>query len=304
MSDDELVATMTELATKSRRPEQKIWRGESKTATLAEPLTDTGTFTGYLAVVNNRDHQGDTILPGALDETLAEFRAGRIAWLLTDSHSEFATDVIARVTEASMDGHGLLVKGSWMPTERAQQLRGMVRAGAGLGLSIDYFPVVSRPDGKGGRLLARVTVVGGAVTPKPANPEAVIVEGKSGPAGKMHPSTAPIVDIYADAQAVAEQRDPDRDRRRRMAAMVDAAGWPPPELANLLGVEGAHALLEDAARRRALRHAEDDPERAQAQARRDRDNAYSNGLAAWMANAVDCGHRSCLIGACKYRAAG
>jgi hypothetical protein len=103
MSDDELVATMTELATKSRRPEQKIWRGESKTATLAEPLTDTGTFTGYLAVVNNRDHQGDTILPGALDETLAEFRAGRIAWLLTDSHSEFATDVIARVTEASMD---------------------------------------------------------------------------------------------------------------------------------------------------------------------------------------------------------
>jgi HK97 family phage prohead protease len=267
---------------------------------LAEPLTDTGTFTGYLAVVNNRDHQGDTILANALDASVAEFRAGRISWLLTDSHSEFATDVVARVTEASVDGHGLLVKGSWMPTERGQQLRGMVRAGAGLGLSIDYFPVESRPDGKGGRLLTRVTVVGGAVTPKPANPEAVIVEGKAGRG--MHP--APIVDVYADVQATVTRNDPDRAQRERMARIV-AASWLSPDLKARLSLETAFSLVEEVAARKAAREAVPDEAARLRQARRDRDNAYDNQMRRWKsrpAPAGACGrcHR-CQIGAdCLY----
>ena len=47
-----------------------------------------------------------------------------------------------------------------------------------------------------------------------------------------------------------------------------------------------------------------DEPRAREQARKARDNAYSNAMSAWTANAVACEHRSCLVGACKYRMAG
>jgi hypothetical protein len=47
----------------------------------------------------------------------------------------------------------------------------------------------------------------------------------------------------------------------------------------------------------------DEPQ-AREQARKARDNAYSNAMAAWRGQVVACEHRSCLVGACKYRAAG
>jgi hypothetical protein len=163
---------MTELATKAREPERKISRGQTTTAALAEapPGTDLGTFTGYLAAFD-RDHSGDTISgPAALADTLAEFNAGRIVWLLTDAHSDNASDVVARVFAAVIDGKGLRISGEWMPTGQAQELRAMVRAGAKLGLSIDYFPTVTRPDGMGGRILEKVTVIGGGGHPEADEP--------------------------------------------------------------------------------------------------------------------------------------
>jgi hypothetical protein len=164
-SDDELVARMLDLGAKARGPEHMILDPERKTvATIAAPpagLTDNGSFTGYLAAYD-RDHGGDTILPGAMDETAAALNSGRIAWHLTDAHSEKASDVVATVTAAAIDHHGLRIAGTWMPTERAQALRQMVKSGAKLGLSIDYLTDASRPDGRGGRYLEKITVVGDA----------------------------------------------------------------------------------------------------------------------------------------------
>jgi hypothetical protein len=272
--DDELVARMLDLGAKARSPERKILAAESKTvATIAAPaVTDNGSFSGYLASYG-RDHGGDTIQRGAMDETAAALNSGRIAWHLTDAHSEKASDVVATVTAAAVDSRGLRIEGTWMPTERAQALRQMVRNGAKLGLSIDYLTDASRPDGKGGRLLDRITVVGGAVTPKPMNPGAFITEGKAG-------AWAPVVDVYADAQA-RHHADPQREAEDRMLA---AASWPPP---GLFDRGTSLALIRSTAEAKARREAEGDPERARAQARRDRDNAYSNGLAASMAQGRD-----------------
>jgi hypothetical protein len=47
----------------------------------------------------------------------------------------------------------------------------------------------------------------------------------------------------------------------------------------------------------------DEPQ-AREQARKARDNAYSNALSAWKSSVRACEHRSCLVGACKYRTAG
>lgn len=294
LDDETLASRMLALGGKTILPVPVAPQRETKVPVLAgksvmapaPPDTDVGSFSGYLAVVGNRDGQGDTLLQGSLDETLDDFRAGGRRWLLTDGHSETASDVVAEVTDAGLDGYGLKVFGRWMPTSRAQELRAMVRAGARLGLSIDYLIDQYGPDGAGGRALHQVTVVGGAVTPHPANGLAVMVEGK-GAAGSMHPAyavagAARVVTVEQEIELGRRRRDPDRDRLRRMAKVV-AASWVSPELAASIGTEMAYDMVMGAARAKALRQVRGDPERARAQARRDQANAYSDGLAESMA---------------------
>jgi len=274
-SPPRLPSSPPELSSLDRaRIEHKIMAEETKTVatiTTTSPAdTGSGTFSGYLAAFG-RDHSGDQIMPGAMDDTAAALNSGAIQWHLTDAHSEKASDVVATVTAAAVDHHGLRIEGRWMPGERAQALRQMVRNGAKLGLSIDYLTDASRPDGKDGRLLDRITVVGGAVTPKPMNAAATITEGKAG-------AWARVVDVYADAQA--RRRDPDAEQRRRDDALLAAVDWPPP---GMFDRKTALALLEGAQLARAQRQAGTDPEREREQARREQDNAYSHGLAATMA---------------------
>jgi HK97 family phage prohead protease len=307
MPDTELAERMLSLGGKSAlpvppAPERKVLAGAAKSAMApAQPDTDLGTFTGYLAVLGNRDGQGDTLLLGSLDDTLAEFKAGARRWLLTDSHSDRASDVVAEVVDAAVDSHGLKVWGRWMPTSRAQELRQMVREGGRLGLSIDYHAERARPDGAGGRALARVSVYGGAITPRPANGLATIVEGKQAtvvaPAGRpvVH-QWAPVVTVEEAISQGAARRDPDRDRLRRMAKALEAASWPPRELVAQIGLEAAYGLLESAASAKAMRQVQGDPERALARQRRDAANDYSNGLAAAMTRGRDPGG----CGSCYY----
>jgi hypothetical protein len=80
-----------------------------------------------------------------------------------------------------------------------------------------------------------------------------------------------VVDVFDDVQA--RRRDPDEDRRRRQAAVLTEAGWPPAELVSQLGTDTAYRLL--------------DPERARVRARRARDDAYDLAMSSWMQN-----HRS------------
>lgn len=255
----------------SARIEHKIMPGtecKSVATIAAGPVTGSGSFSGYLASYG-RDLGGDTIMPGAMDASAAALNSGQIEWHLTDSHSDRASDVVASVTAAAVDARGLRIEGMWAPTQAAQQLREMVRNGQRIGLSIDYYADAERPDGKGGRYLDKITIVGGAVTPKPMNPMAVITEGKAA-------ASAPIVDLYADAQA--RHADPERDADDRLLA---AASWPPP---GMFDRETSLALIGGAARAKAMRAPADDGAEA-ARSRWEQANRYSSDLAAWMAAA-------------------
>jgi HK97 family phage prohead protease len=249
------------------------------TVTLAPGLVDLGSFTGYLAVVGNRDLQGDFLDLGSMDATVADFQAGRLQWFITDAHSDRASDVVAEVTDATLDATGLRIKAAWLATERAQQLRALVRAGVRLGLSIDYFPVAAEPDGKGGRRLSEVVIVGGALTPKPANPLAVVVEGKAtSPLVAALPASAPCGDLYLTMQAESERRDPARARRRREDELLAGVSWPPATFDRATRL----ALLENVARSKAAEWVAADPVRERERTRWEAANRYSADLARWM----------------------
>jgi hypothetical protein len=277
--------------------EHKILAAEGKTvatvATATPTATDNGTFSGYLAAWG-RDLGGDTITgPGAVAETVAAVNRGAITWHLTDSHSERASDVVATVTSATVDEHGVRIAAKWAPGATAQGLRAMARDGHALGLSIDYLVDDWEPDGRGGRNLTRITIVGGAITPKPMNPGATVIESK----GEAATGYAPVVTIEQSIGAGAAAAERATPERRREDAMLAAASWPPRHFDRATRL----ALLTGAAQAKAHHELEGDYERQRVQARREQQNRYSSGLAAWLASATVCGHGSCLPGACKYR---
>lgn len=256
------------------RAEHKIMddaAAKSVATVAAAPVTDSGTFTGYLASFE-RDLGGDTITgPSAVSDSVAALNAGRIQWHLTDAHSERASDIVATVTAAAADRHGVRIDASWAPTPRAQQLRAMVRNGQKLGLSIDYYAASAHPDGRGGRNLEKVLIVGGAITPKPMNPLAVIFEGKSGShaavvawCGEAH------IQVRPDAQREAEDR------------LLEACDWPPRDWPR----ETRLAILNDVAAAKSRRLAEVSPQAEADRLRRERwewDNVYCSALARTMA---------------------
>jgi hypothetical protein len=243
------------------------------TLAVEAPATN-GEFVGYLAGFN-RDHGGDVIGPGAMDQTVADFRAGRLSWLLTDGHADpnDTSGVVAYVTDAELDSTGLRVRGNWLPTEKAQRLRQMATAGAPLGLSIDYLVDAWRPDGRGGRVLDRITVTGGAVVRTPMNSAARITESKGGGA---FPASVPVVDVFNGVQAQAERNNPQRQAEDRM---LEAASWPPPHFDR----ETRLALIRGAADAKAVRQAPADDGEARRRARWEKANEYSYALARTMA---------------------
>jgi hypothetical protein len=273
------------------RVEHKVLATEAKSVAtitaVSQTSTGDGSFSGYLAAYG-RDHMGDTIQPGAMDETASALNSGAIQWHLTDAHSDLASDVVATVTAAAVDQRGLRIEGRWMPTERAQALRKMVRNGARLGLSIDYLVDASRPDGKGGRLLDLITVVGGAVTPKPMNAAAMITEGKAG-------ASVPVVDWCADVQARSERNDPQRLAEDRLLAACD---WPPRHWDR----DTRLSIIRSSAEAKARREFQSDPQRESErvrQRRQEQNNRYSDGLRAWMEAAKAAG-RCGSCGQCGY----
>jgi hypothetical protein len=278
LSDDELVKLMLELGAK------KVVGIEHKTVldVTTETGTETGVFSGYLAVFS-RDASGDSISPAGLDQTVADFQAGRRPWLLTDTHSHSATDVVAEVTSARVDSVGLFITAKWLSSDRAQQLRQMVLDGARLGLSIDYT-AESRPDGRGGRQLTQVTVYGGAITNRPMNGLAMITEGKAGASASSYDGMSPeqalaIAEVaaYGERQAAAALTPSlNADGHRAMAGILDRIEGDS-QMASLMAWANSPEVAAEYRR---------DPNAVLAE--RDRDaaakaNAYSNDLASFQA---------------------
>jgi HK97 family phage prohead protease len=263
--------------------------GEAKSMTAIEAPPGAGSFEGYAATWLDRggpDQGGDVIAPGSFAEWVQEVNSGdRVVPIVAGGdtgHSNAPLAVVGRVVQAREDATGLWISASMSTDPDAQLLRQKITSGALTGLSILYTPAATRmvtlPSGQEARELSGPIVVHHvALTPVPMNTSARIVGAKAG--GAWTP-TAPIVDIYAQAQA--RHRDPDRDRLRRMAEVV-AASWVSPGLAAAIGTQAAYDLVMGAAEAKAARELQGDPERARQRERWEQANRYSSDLAAWMA---------------------
>lgn len=108
-----------------------------------------GTFEGYGAVFGNQDDNGDMMVKGAFDKTLAQARSGTgqmPKMLLNHGGMAYGNPTpqdmlpIGKWSKMSPDSHGLQVKGKLinLDTEHGKRIYGAMKEGELGGLSIGY----------------------------------------------------------------------------------------------------------------------------------------------------------------------
>lgn len=106
---------------------------------------ETGKFSGYASVFGGIDQAGDTIVPGAFDETLAELKAAGRKLPMHLNHglpSLGGRRGVGAFDVLSADSKGLYVEGAMvgMNTDTGRYLFEQVKSGAMGGLSIGFRP--------------------------------------------------------------------------------------------------------------------------------------------------------------------
>ena len=138
---------------------------------VAESDTGKGKFSGYASVFNQVDLVGDTVLPGAYNETLAKFtRDGFITW----GHDW--DNPIATVDVVREDERGLWLEASFHGHDNAQRARQIaqerVERGKSMGLSIGYAAKDWKMRSDGVRELIKIDLHETALVTFPADPSA------------------------------------------------------------------------------------------------------------------------------------
>lgn len=137
-------------------------------------LQQDGTFTGYCAVYNNEDGEGDVVLPGAFDDFLAGDQEIPILW----QHKP-EEPIGVNIKGARSDNYGLWIMGKLtLGVQRANEAHLLMKDRAIKGLSIGYNTLDKYFD-KGVRYLKKVKLFEYSPVTFPANALAVVGYVKS-----------------------------------------------------------------------------------------------------------------------------
>ena len=131
-------------------------------------------FSGYASVFNGVDAFGDTVLPGAYENTIKNrLRPIRMRW------NHFGP-VIGKWIELKEDDTGLFVTGELTPEHStAEDVGALLKHGSVDGLSIGYKIVDSEPKDEPGEILKELELVEISVVEEPADRSALVSEVKS-----------------------------------------------------------------------------------------------------------------------------
>jgi HK97 family phage prohead protease len=148
-----------------------------------------GTVSGWASVFGNVDLQADIVMHGTFAKTLKDWRGSKRAIALTNGHDNSALGVVGHATSLTEMGYGLKLAGQWSSTSDAQAIRAKTKEGSVGGMSI-FGPVIraSFEDREGQiiRIIHEAALLAVAITPVPANQDALITASKS------------LADLYPD----------------------------------------------------------------------------------------------------------
>lgn len=148
-----------------------------------QAVADDGTFTLYASVFGNLDRAGDVVVAGAF-ANLPEFVAS--GWGdVNHKHDDLG---VATIDTAVQDAHGLKLSGRFHSTDDAQRLRTKIKErmerGKAVSCSIGYRVLEASSEFRNGQAityLKKIELYEFSFVAVPANPEARVVDVKSGP---------------------------------------------------------------------------------------------------------------------------
>ncbi len=140
-------------------------------------LDETGTFSGYGAVFNNVDRNGDKIVPGAFAKSLERhLKAGTAPKMLWNHDPDHLLGVWPSLKE---DSRGLNVTGKFvLETVMGSEKHALMKAGAITGMSIGYMTIADEIQGNV-RLLKEIDLWEVSLCTFPANDNARVRAVKS-----------------------------------------------------------------------------------------------------------------------------
>jgi HK97 family phage prohead protease len=182
-----------------------------------------GRFEGYASLFNRQDLGGDTVLPGAFRETLAERGSSGVRMLFQHDPAQ----PIGAWEHLREDARGLFARGR-LTTEvaKAREVLALMRSGAIDGLSIGFKTLLSRPGRGKARRLAKIDLWEISIVTFPMLPEARISAVKAAPFAGRRPSEREFERwLTQDAGFTrSEARALIRDGLKGFSAQRDAGG--------------------------------------------------------------------------------
>lgn len=151
----------------------------AKSVTLKVADSADHDFEGYLSTYGNVDRDGDVFVKGCYDESLKN----RTKIPMLYGHDYRNVENALGGLEMSSDDHGLFVKGTFGTSDKAQNIKELVKMGAITTMSVGCFIQDYEPRDThspyAGNSVTKADIVEGSIVPVPANPEANITFIKS-----------------------------------------------------------------------------------------------------------------------------
>jgi len=144
-------------------------------------LYPNGFFTAVVSVFNNVDLVNDRVMPGAFRDSIKAFAdQGKNIPVVWSHEWDDAENFIGKVTQAIETSEGLLVKGSFFNTPKAQIVRQLLQEKVITEFSFAYDVVESEIAYDGVTELKKLNILEVGPTLKGANPATRLLEAKSG----------------------------------------------------------------------------------------------------------------------------
>lgn len=146
---------------------------------------DTGQISGYFSTYDrDPDSYGDVVAPGAFTDTIKAREESGHPFPLCWNHSLDVDDIIGVVDSIEDDEKGPLMTAHFFETDRAQNVRELVKSGAIFQFSFAYAVEdqgsVKLEDGTKANELRKLDLFEVSIVPIPANQHAQVTEIKSG----------------------------------------------------------------------------------------------------------------------------